>query len=190
MPYLLRLYEQGLINGVKLNLIPRSEALKMEPTLAGCGDQVIYSPTTCVMDIQHAMKHISATLPSNVELVKNASLLQVKSSETSATCYVKRADSSVEHIETRLMINAAGLNALDIAHSQGLATDFRLLPLKGRYAISKEASMGNKFKMLIYPVPVEGAFALGVHSTLSVNGHVKLGPTVFPAFSPENYDFA
>ena len=42
--------------------------------------------------------------------------------------------------------------------------------------------------MLVYPVPVKGAFVLGVHSTLTVSGHIKIGPTVFPAFSNENYD--
>ena len=42
--------------------------------------------------------------------------------------------------------------------------------------------------MLVYPVPVKGAFVLGVHSTLTVSGHIKIGPTVFPAFSLENYD--
>ena len=48
--------------------------------------------------------------------------------------------------------------------------------------------MGDMYKMLVYPVPVKGAFVLGVHSTLAVSGHVKLGPTLFPALSPENYD--
>ena len=43
--------------------------------------------------------------------------------------------------------------------------------------------------MLVYPVPVKGAFVLGVHSTLAVSGHVKLGPTLFPALTPENYDY-
>ena len=50
--------------------------------------------------------------------------------------------------------------------------------------------MGDRFNMLVYPVPVKGAFVLGVHSTLAVSGHVKIGPTAFPAFSPENYDYA
>ena len=49
--------------------------------------------------------------------------------------------------------------------------------------------MGEKYRMLVYPVPIKGAFVLGVHSTLAVTGHVKLGPTIFPAFSPENYDY-
>ena len=30
---------------------------------------------------------------------------------------------------------------------------------------------------------------LGVHSTLTTDGHVKIGPTVFPAFGNENYDW-
>lgn len=42
--------------------------------------------------------------------------------------------------------------------------------------------------MLVYPVPIKGSNVLGVHSTLAISGHVKIGPTVFPAFSPENYE--
>ena len=29
---------------------------------------------------------------------------------------------------------------------------------------------------------------MGVHSTLTTDGYVKIGPTVFPAFGKENYD--
>jgi (S)-2-hydroxyglutarate dehydrogenase len=93
-----------------------------------------------------------------------------------------------ESLESGYFVNAAGLDSLRLAHQEGLAHKYAMLPLKGRYAISKDASAGDRFKMLVYPVPVKGAFALGVHSTLSVDGHVKLGPTIFPAFSPENYD--
>jgi len=89
-----------------------------------------------------------------------------------------------------MFINAAGLQSLDIAHGQNLATDYSLLPIKGRYAISKDASFGDRYNMLVYPVPVKGAFVLGVHSTLAISGHLKLGPTAFPAFSPENYEYA
>lgn len=83
------------------------------------------------------------------------------------------------------MINAAGLDSLEIAQKMGAATQLKMVPIKGRYAISKEP--GN-IKMLVYPVPVEGAYVLGVHSTLTPGGYVKIGPTVFPAFGKENYD--
>ena len=42
--------------------------------------------------------------------------------------------------------------------------------------------------MLVYPVPVKGVFVLGVPSALTVSGHFKIGPIVFPAFSLENYE--
>ena len=43
--------------------------------------------------------------------------------------------------------------------------------------------------MLVYPVPVKGAYVLGVHSTITTDGRLKVGPTVFPAFAYENYDY-
>ena len=162
----------------------------MEPTLRGYGDQVIHSPTTSVMDIHQALNHISANLPPNVELVKGATVTNINNGEgRTAECHYTTAESrQIEKIDSRMFINAAGNHALRLAHSQNLARNYVMLPLKGRYAISKEAEMGDKYKMIVYPVPVKGAYVLGVHSTLAVSGHVKLGPTVFPAFSPENYD--
>lgn len=61
-----------------------------------------------------------------------------------------------------------------------------MVPFKGRYAISTEPQ--SKLKTLVYPVPEEGAYVLGVHSTLTTEGFVKVGPTVFPAFGNENYN--
>jgi L-2-hydroxyglutarate oxidase len=43
------------------------------------------------------------------------------------------------------------------------------------------------YTTLVYPVPVKGAYFLGVHSTLTIDGYVKIGPTASPAFSLENY---
>jgi L-2-hydroxyglutarate oxidase LhgO len=102
------------------------------------------------------------------------------------------ANQSERFVETNIgrhnydfLINAAGLDSLEIAHKMGAATELKMVPIKGRYAISKEP---GDIKMLVYPVPVEGAYVLGVHSTLTPEGYVKIGPTVFPAFGKENYD--
>ena len=72
--YLYELYEQGKINKVELELVKRNDALKMEPTLNGFGDEVIYSPTTSVMDIDVALKTLKDSLPENVEIVYGAHL--------------------------------------------------------------------------------------------------------------------
>jgi L-2-hydroxyglutarate oxidase LhgO len=41
--------------------------------------------------------------------------------------------------------------------------------------------------MLVYPVPEKHSFFLGVHSTITIDGFVKIGPSVAPAFALENY---
>jgi len=60
------------------------------------------------------------------------------------------------------------------------------LPFKGIYAIS-DKPLDHIYKTLVYPVPLKGSYILGVHSTLTVDGFLKVGPTLSPAFSPENY---
>lgn len=63
-----------------------------------------------------------------------------------------------------------------------------MLPLKGRYVIC-DKNVSDRYKMIVYPVPIKGAFNLGVHSTMTMDGRIKFGPTVFPAFSEANYDY-
>lgn len=46
----------------------------------------------------------------------------------------------------------------------------------------------NEVKTLVYPVPMKNTYFLGVHSTLTPEGKVKIGPSATPAFSPENYN--
>ena len=58
--------------------------------------------------------------------------------------------------------------------------------MKGMYTIS-ERKVDHIYKTLVYPVPIKGAPFLGVHSTLTIDGRIKVGPTVAPAFSIENY---
>ena len=58
--------------------------------------------------------------------------------------------------------------------------------MKGLYAIS-DKRLDHIYKTLVYPVPIKGAPFLGVHSTITIDGKIKVGPTVSPAFSMENY---
>ena len=60
--------------------------------------------------------------------------------------------------------------------------------MKGVYTMS-DVKMDNTHKTLVYPVPLKGAYFLGVHTTLTVDGYLKIGPTIFPAFSIENYNY-
>jgi L-2-hydroxyglutarate oxidase LhgO len=53
----------------------------------------------------------------------------------------------------------------------------------------KSKNTNDVFKTHIYPVPDINQPFLGVHTTLTSDNYLKLGPTAIPAFSPENYKF-
>ena len=43
------------------------------------------------------------------------------------------------------------------------------------------------YQKIVYPVPVKGAQNLGVHTTFTPSGYMKIGPSVSPAFAADNY---
>jgi L-2-hydroxyglutarate oxidase len=47
--------------------------------------------------------------------------------------------------------------------------------------------LDHKYNTIVYPIPLKGAYTLGVHSTMTPDGFMKVGPTTSPAFSLESY---
>ena len=70
------------------------------------------------------------------------------------------------------VINAAGAHAIKIAEIMDIETDFVLLPFRGMYLKSKKIS---SFNTHIYPVPNISKPFLGIHTTLTSDGYLKLG---------------
>ena len=80
------------------------------------------------------------------------------------------------HIQTKLLINCAGMSAPAIAQKiEGLAQE--QIP-KAYFAKGNYFSLSGRspFKHLIYPIPEPGG--LGVHLTLDMGGQAKFGPDV------------
>jgi L-2-hydroxyglutarate oxidase LhgO len=91
-----------------------------------------------------------------------------------------------EKIYYDFLVNAAGGYALSIANLFGIKTKYKILPFKGLYLKSQKKV--NKFKAHIYPVPDIKQPFLGIHTTITEDNYLKLGPTAIPVFSPENYN--
>lgn len=85
----------------------------------------------------------------------------------------------------KYLINCAGQQSLDIAHMYNFGLRYLALPVKGNYLISNRKM--SEIKTLVYPVPMKNTYFLGVHSTITPSGYVKIGPSATPAFSYENY---
>ena len=84
------------------------------------------------------------------------------------------------------LINCAGVYADYIAKQFGLAENHQILPFKGLYVMIKPNS-GFDLKTNIYPVPNKELPFLGIHFTITSQGHIKIGPTALPALWRENY---
>lgn len=167
-------------NGVHdLVLLTREEAQRLEPEL-DCVAAVL-SRSTGIVDSHALMMSMQADL-------ENAGGMVVLYSAVSDVFIDKNdikiiANDGLE-IVTKNLVNAAGLNATELAQRiHGL--DPRYIP-KAYYAKGNYFSLRGKspFSRLIYPVPETGG--LGVHLTLDLAGQAKFGPDVEWVKSPND----
>ena len=180
------LQSQATQNGVKVDLISQSEALKLEPRLKLHKDYpLLFCPSTKAGDPQAVLGQLVKDLNqcSNVSLHSSTKYKKILKNEQNNIA-IKTSEGNV--FESRILVNCAGLYADRIAKDFGVAQQLSLIPLKGLY-LKDSASVG-KFRTLVYPVPpVKGSMFLGVHTTITKSGDLKLGPTAVPAFWRENY---
>jgi L-2-hydroxyglutarate oxidase LhgO len=165
------LFQTGLANGVDdLQLISGSQARGLEPALS-C-DMAVLSPSTGIIDA-HELMH---ALLGDAE--RHGAMLAVESRFVGAECVqgVWHSDVGGTIVKSEILINAAGLDAIPVAHAIA-GTPAEQVPVmqfaKGNYA----RLMGKcPFSRLIYPVPVPGG--LGTHLTIDLGGQANFGPDV------------
>jgi L-2-hydroxyglutarate oxidase LhgO len=170
------LLKRGRANGVEVEVITAADARTIEPRVKTF-TKALYSPTTSTVNPGDVMRELCKDLvQANIELITGARYLQHKTN---------RVVTTKGNIDAGYIINAAGLYADKIARLFGFSKDFTILPFKGLYLyMTAEAGQLDKH---IYPVPDINNPFLGVHITITVDGHIKIGPTAIPAFWRENY---
>jgi L-2-hydroxyglutarate oxidase LhgO len=161
-------------NGVEgMQLLSGNAATQLEPNLHCTA--ALLSPATGIVDSHSYMLALQG------DAEDRGAMLALHSPVTAG----RVAEGGVElevggaepmHLRCRLVINAAGLHAPDLARKiAGLPSD--KIPTayyaKGNYFTLTGQS---PFSRLIYPVPVPGG--LGVHITVDLGGQAKFGPDV------------
>jgi L-2-hydroxyglutarate oxidase LhgO len=159
-----------------LESISEAEARRIEPRVKTC-ERAIWSPRTATAD------------PTAVLAAMREDAEREGITFALADGFRRRRGDEVESARTTwragYVVNAAGLHADRIARQYGFSDRYRILPFKGLYLYGDDA--GGHFNTNIYPVPDLRNPFLGVHFTVTVDGHAKIGPTAIPAFWREQY---
>jgi len=93
-------------------------------------------------------------------------------------------------INTEFVINAAGGNSVDIAHSLGIAMELTDLHFKGEYWLAPP-EYNDLTKTSIYSVPRYPEYPfLDPHWIVRVNGRCEVGPNAVPVFGPYAYNLS
>jgi L-2-hydroxyglutarate oxidase LhgO len=179
LPRLEKLYERGNHNGVDIKLLPASELPNYEP-LAVTHGQFLWSPTTAVSNPQDVIKAIAK------DFIEKGGQLELGSEVTLNS--KEEVFLNSEKIECVEIINAAGVNAIHIAHKFGVGKEYSLLPVLGLYKTIPDVSL--PLRTLVYPVPNPENPFLGVHFTLTTDHKIKIGPTAIPVMGREQYKFS
>ncbi|MCO6411197.1 MAG: FAD-dependent oxidoreductase [Thiogranum sp.] len=177
LPVLDELLSRARHNGVELYEVSEQEAREIEP-LARFHQRALFSPATATVDPRAVMKEFVADAGrAGVRIMNGAQYLGYKHN------LVRTTQGS---IAAGYVINAAGLYADRIARDFGFAEHYRILPFKGLYLYANEGTV--PLRTNIYPVPDLRNPFLGVHHTITLDGHSKIGPTAIPAFWREHYN--
>lgn len=173
------LFERAAKVGAPVQKISRQELKELEPAAGGFG-HALWSPGTSVIHSGAVLERLSEQLKAaGVELLLGTQALQVNAEKSE----LKTSGGILKYGH---LVNAAGVYADQVAHWFGVGQEYRILPFKGIYFKSTKA-YEKKIKRLIYPAPDVRMPFLGVHVTLTVDGHVLFGPTAIPALGRENY---
>lgn len=170
------LLARAAANGVPLEHVTAAEARQIEPRARTC-ERALYSPSTATADPLTVLDALRADAEAEGVRVETD------------TAFVRRDGPTVVTSrggwQAGYVVNAAGLHADRLARQFGFSEHYRVLPFKGLYLASDEPP--HAFRTHIYPVPDLRNPFLGVHFTVTVDGHAKIGPTAIPALWRENY---
>lgn len=166
------------LNGVgDLSMLDASDVNTLEPELDCVG--ALLSPSTGIIDSHGFMLSLLGDAQSHgATLVNHAEVLSVDSKSDRQNAFTVTVDQDGVQLtlQTRFVINAAGLGAPAIADTiSRLPASCKPSPVyfKGNYF---RLAQRAPFKRLVYPVPETGG--LGVHVTIDLSGMARFGPDV------------
>jgi (S)-2-hydroxyglutarate dehydrogenase len=183
LPRLQALFERGKANGVAgLSLIDRDRLREIEPHAAAI--RAIHSPTTAIVDYGEVAQALARDLLAQGVAIRTGARVTAVD-RTSDGFDLSTASGP---IQSRRLVNCAGLYSDVVARLAGARPGLRIIPFRGEYYMIRP-ERHDLVRGLIYPVPDPEFPFLGVHFTRTVHGEVEAGPNAVLAFAREGYRF-
>ena len=173
------LYRRGIANGVNIEILDSKDLEKIEPA-AQTVDKFIWSPTTAVGNPRDIIKKLAEEFTKSSGSFSFNTQVELIEKDNEVLVMTKHETYSAKSI-----INSAGAYAADLAKQVNVGTEYVCLPFLGAYKKSKLLPINPK--RLVYPVPNPVNPFLGVHTTITLNNEIKIGPTAFPVIGKEQY---
>ena len=173
------LYRRGVANGVNIEMLDSRDLEKIEPA-AQTFNKFIWSPTTAVGSPKDVINKLADKFTESGGRFSFNTQVKLAEKGNEVLVLTKYATYSAKSI-----INSAGAYAAELAKQVNVGTEYVCLPFLGAYKRSKLLSVNPK--RLVYPVPNPINPFLGVHTTLTLNNEIKIGPTAFPVIGKEQY---
>lgn len=169
-PQLEQLYENGVANGVQgLQLLSREQLAALEPNISDQAVAALYAPTgaiVCPFGLTYALAENAAA--NGVQFQFDTQVQTV-----TPTAQGWRLETSRGILETRVVVNAAGVHA-DQLHNQVSTRKLSIQPRRGDYFLL-DHSAGEHVRHTIFQLP--GPMGKGVLVSPTVHGNLIVGPT-------------
>jgi len=182
-PKLTELIERGRANGVEgLRVIDAAAIRAREPHIAGTA--AIEVPSTGIVASEELVKaYARIAVEQGADIVTHAKVEKIDAQRK-----LVRVTSSAGEIETRCLVNSAGLFADEIAGLMGSEmARHRIYPVRGEYCEIVRAR-SDFVRGLVYPLPHPEGLSLGVHLTKTLWGSVLVGPTAHYIADKNDYE--
>ena len=175
------LYQRGVANGVEgLEIIGPERLKEIEPHTSGI--KALYAPGTGIVDFKAVANAYAGRIrATGGEILTGREVVGINKLGGSISL-----ETTLGSVESKYLINCAGLYADVVARMMGVSPEVRIIPFRGEYYTLRPQSR-HLVKALIYPVPNPRFPFLGVHFTRNIHGEVEAGPNAVLAFAREGY---
>jgi glycerol-3-phosphate dehydrogenase len=176
------LRRRGVENGVtSLELLRREQLLEREPNLSKNVAGALWAPSAAIVcPFRATIGFAENAIRNGVKIITNCAVTGLEVSDKRMAAV--RTD--LGSIETRFVVNAAGVHSGDVARMAG-DQSFAIVPRRGEYILF-DRSVGDLVHSVIFPTPTK--VSKGILIAPTVHGNVFIGPNATEVDDPDDIE--